>query len=335
MRFAISQRSVFCSVFAAAVLPLLASCSPSSAPAGPTMVPGGGAYSRQTAGISRAADAATRAASVMEPAPVITPVPLIAPIGLAESKTGLLYVGNHGGACPPCQVLVYSSAGVQQTKKTITTGVDNPAGLAEDSAGNLYVANYSNQTVTVYTAAGKQITARTMHTDPSYNPSGVQIDDEQDVWVANRNNGNIGIGEIQVFNKSGAVIHTITSNLVYPLGIAFAPGTEDAWVANSETPNDAMTVYDPSGNFLKKVATPNFTPTYLAFNKSREIYATDGLHSVVEVFKSGKLVQTITTGLSLPYGIAFNKSGDFYVANVGNNTITEYNSAGTLINTIH
>src|SRR5581483_2763888 len=163
MSFATSRRSVFSFVCAAAVLPLLASCSQSSVPTQPTMVPGGGAYSRQAAGTPRAADAATRAAAVMAPQPVTTPVPLLGPIGLAESKTGLLYVGNHGGACPPCQVLVYNSAGVEQPKKTITTGIDNPAGLAEDSAGNLYVANYNNQTVTVYTAAGKQITARTMH----------------------------------------------------------------------------------------------------------------------------------------------------------------------------
>jgi DNA-binding beta-propeller fold protein YncE len=161
------------------------------------------------------------------------------------------------------------------------------------------------------------------------------VDDELNVWVANRTNNNIGIGEIQVFNKSGAVIHTITSNLVYPLGIVFAGSTEDAWVGNSETPNDAMTVYDASGNFVKKVSTRKFVPTYLAI-RTGKLYVTDGLDSELKVFSmSGSVSKTIKAGLDLPYGIAFNAAGDFYVANVGNNTITEYNSAGTLIKTIH
>jgi sugar lactone lactonase YvrE len=290
---------------------------------------------RQVAPASLAADAAAPGANRTEQSAQGAPIALSAPIGLAESKTGLLYVGNHGGTCPPCQVLVYNAAGVQQTSKTITKGLDNPAGLAFDSSGKLYVANYSNQTVTVYSSTGKQIVSRTMHTDPNYNPSGVQVDDELNVWVANRTNNNIGIGEIQVFNKSGAVIHTITSNLVYPLGIVFAGSTEDAWVGNSETPNDAMTVYDASGNFVKKVSTRKFVPTYLAI-RTGKLYVTDGLDSELKVFSmSGSVSKTIKAGLDLPYGIAFNAAGDFYVANVGNNTITEYNSAGTLIKTIH
>ena len=257
---------------------------------------------------------------------------LSTPIGLAISRKDDLYVANHYGTNG--DILVYNSKN-QLLKATITDGIDNPADLTFDRGGNLYVTNYNNQTVTVYDAAGKWIKSRTLHTDASYNPSGVQIDSQGRVWVANRSNGNITIGEIQVFNKNGKLVASATQGLVYPLGIVFSHKTGNAWIGNSESPNDAMAIYTQSVQFVKTIPTPGFTPTYLAYNKTGLLYATNGLDADVEVFNTkGKVVQTITNGLNAPYGIAFNKLGYFYVANVGNNTITEYNAKGKLIATI-
>ncbi|MBV8198239.1 MAG: NHL repeat-containing protein [Candidatus Eremiobacteraeota bacterium] len=276
-------------------------------------------------------DAGTHPQSIFAAIPAGKPA-LSGPIGLAISRKNDLYVANHYGT--KGDILIYNSKN-QLLKATITDGIDNPADLTFDRGGNLYVTNYYNQTVTVYDAAGKWIKSRTLHTDKSYNPSGVQIDTLGRVWVANRNNGNITIGEIQVFDKNGKVVATATQSLVYPLGIVFSHKTGNAWIANSETPNDDMAIYTQSLQFVKTIATPNFTPTYLAYSKTGSLYATNGLGSDIEVFNSkGKAVQTITNGLNLPYGIAFNKLGYFYAANVGNSTITEYNAKGKLIATI-
>lgn len=276
-------------------------------------------------------DAGTRPQGVFAAMPPGKPA-LSGPIGLAVSPKDDLYVANHYGTNG--DILVYNSKN-QLLKATITDGIDNPADLTFDRGGNLHVTNYNNQTVTVYDAAGKWIKSRTLHTDASYNPSGVQIDSAGRTWVANRTNGNITIGEIQVFDKKGKVVASATQGLVYPLGIVFSRKTGNAWIANSESPNDAMAIYTQSVQFVKTIPTPGFTPTYLAYAKTGLLYVTNGLDADVEVFNTkGKVVQTITDGLNLPYGIAFNKLGYFYVANVGNNTITEYNAKGKLIATI-
>jgi DNA-binding beta-propeller fold protein YncE len=269
-------------------------------------------------------------------------IPVCVPIGLASYK-GMLFVGNHwtsSGCGAPGQITVYNSKGQQISKRTITTDIYNPAGLAVDAKGDLYVADYTKQHVTVYDPTGKELKGKTLHTDTNYNPSGVQTDSRGNVWVANRNNNNITIGEIQIFHTDGTVT-SFTSNLVYPVGIAFVPKNGDAWVANSETPNDIITTYDPTGNFLKAHPTPGFTPTYLFFG-SGKFHVTDGLHSEIEFFTSGgkQTGSTITQGLALPYGIAPGAKGEFWVANVGfggtNNgsSITEYSAEGTLICTI-
>jgi DNA-binding beta-propeller fold protein YncE len=67
-----------------------------------------------------------------------------------------------------------------------------------------------------------------------------------------------------------------------------------------------------------------------------DLYVTDGLSSDITVIDpSGKILKsTNNEGLDLPYGIAFNRAADFYVANVADNTITEYSPHGVLIHTI-
>jgi DNA-binding beta-propeller fold protein YncE len=47
---------------------------------------------------------------------------------------------------------------------------------------------------------------------------------------------------------------------------------------------------------------------------------------------SGTLIQTISIGLSTPGPLALDSSGNLYVGNGGANTVSEFNSSGTLIN---
>jgi streptogramin lyase len=272
-------------------------------------------------------------------------VPLCVPIGIALNASDELYVGDHyaaSGCGPTSQITVYDSNGKPEPTKTITKGIANAAGLAFDAKGNLYVADYANVQVEVFNKQGKPQTSKTLKTDANYIPSGVQVDKSGRIWVANRTNNNISIGEIQIFNRSGAVGTTITQNLVYPIGIAFSPKTGDAWVANSETPNDAISTYNAKGKALTIYPTPGFTPTYIAFAKNGNSYVTDGLHNAVEIFdpSGAEVGSPITTNLSAPYGIAVNSKGDFYVANIGpggvdnGSTIIKFDSTGKILCTI-
>lgn len=270
------------------------------------------------------------------------PIPICVPIGLAMSKRNLLYVANHwvGSTCgAPGQITVYNTKGVQQAPRTITKDIYNPAGLAFDAGGNLYVADASKNWVTVYDSAGQELTSKKFNTAaPPWSPSGVQVSKSGDVSVAERRNDNIGIGQVEIF-KSKVVVKTLTSNLVYPVGIVFQKGTRRAWIANSETPqgND-FSVYSGTGKYIKDVAAP-ITPTYEAYAKNGDLYATDGLHSEIQAFDaSGSPVGSpITQNLTFPYGIAFDSSGNFYAANVGSggpqngSSISKYDSTGTYV----
>jgi streptogramin lyase len=282
---------------------------------------------------AQAAAVATGAAEVQVRAPDGTPIPLNVPIGLVEDGRGNLYVGNAGGS----QILIYSSKNVQLTSQTITDGVSAPAGLAFDKHGNLYVVNVKTHLVTVYDPSHKRINGKGLHTiRGNFIPSGIRIDPAGNAWVASRDNNNYTIGVVQVFNPAGKVIHTMNQHLEYPLGIVFRSG--DAWVCDSTTPSgNALTVFDSQGHYVKTVSTPNFTPTYAAQDSKGNLYVTDGLAADVAVIDpSGNVLRkTSNKGLDLPYGIVFNHAGDFYVANVGNNTVTEYNAQGKLIHTIH
>ncbi len=274
-------------------------------------------------------------------------IPVDCPIGLAINSHDELFVANHWAAntfcATPGQILVFDKDGTQLTDRTIKAGIINPAGLAFDAKGNLYESDYAKQEVRVYDPAGKLIPGKLLHTDKNYNPSGVQIDGKGDVWVANRTNGNITLGEIEIFRKGGGV-DKISSGVVYPVGIVFQAKTGNAWVANSETPNgNSFSIFSQGGRFLEQIPTPGFTPTYMAFyTKNGRLYATDGILGAnqLRIFDpSGRQIgNPITAGLNLPYGIAFNSAGDFFVANVGagtsTTTITKYSPSGKLLCTI-
>jgi sugar lactone lactonase YvrE len=286
-------------------------------------------------GSSRAADATGGIAAYGRPngAPIpnATPIPLNVPIGLAEDKHGNLWVANSGGS----QILVYNSKNQQLTSETITDKVDAPAGLAFDKKGDLYaVERYSNK-VTVYSPSRKLI--KTLHTTKTFTftPSGIAIAPNGDVWVASRDDNNFSIGEVEVFNASGRVIHALTQNLEYPDGITFRGS--DAWVCDATSPSgNALTVFDSTGKYVETVDTTNFTPTYAAQDSKGDLYVTNGLSTDIAILNgSGKVLKTTSNkGLDLPYGIVFTKAGNFYVANVDTNTITEYDSRGKLIHTI-
>jgi hypothetical protein len=268
------------------------------------------------------------------------------PIGIAINKRDELFVANHWAANTFCgepgQILVFDTNGVQLPDRTIKAGLGNPAAVAFDKDDNLYVTVYDQQLVRVYDPVGKPLPAKFLKTDKNYNPSGVQIDSRGDVWVANRQNNNITIGEVEIFHKGGGV-DKITEGLVYPVGLVFQAKTGIAWVGNAETPaGNSFARFDRDGRFLDTIPTPNFTPTYLAFAKNGRLYATDGILGANQaaIFSpSGKQIGgAITAGLNLPYGIAFDKAGDFFVANVGSSTttttITKYSPSGKLLCTI-
>jgi sugar lactone lactonase YvrE len=259
------------------------------------------------------------------------------PIALVEDKNDNLYVGNTDSN----EILVYNSKNQLQASKTITDGIVKPAGLALDASGNLWVVDATLHEVVAYAPSGQRIMSKTIvlggRGENALFPSGIAIDPSGNVWVAFRDSHNYGIGEIKVFNSSGMLISSTMQHLEYPVGITIFNG--EVWVCDSTTPSgNALTVFSLSGSYLRTVSTPNFQPTYAAVHNGN-LYTTDGTTAATKflavIDAAGNVLRmTSPKNVSLPYGIAFNKAGDYFIANVGNNTITEYSSHGLLIHTI-
>lgn len=69
--------------------------------------------------------------------------------------------------------------------------------------------------------------------NPLANPYGMAVDSKGNLWVANANGGDSGLGNILVFNPNYVLQKkdTITSNLKLPITVAFDP-LGNLWVAN-------------------------------------------------------------------------------------------------------
>lgn len=263
-----------------------------------------------------------------------THTPIQYPIGLAINSKGDIYIGNHYNSAG--QVLVYTESGQQLTARTITKGITNPAGLAFDEAGDLYEADASTQKVNVFNPEGAPLPEKSFavnNPQGAYALSGIQLDSAGNVWVALRDNSDIGIGLIEIYDSAKQLKTSITAGLVYPLGIVFSK-KGDAYVANAEEPHDAMTVYSPAGKLLRSISTPGCAPTYDAFDKQGTIWVTCSLENYFEkIATSGKVLLTVTNGVDAPYGIAVAKSGDVWVANVSA-SVNEYTPTGKLVRTL-
>ncbi len=260
-----------------------------------------------------------------------THTPIQYPIGLAVDSKGDVYIANHYNNAG--QILVYTETGKQLTARTITKVIENAAGLAFDAAGDLYEADASEQKVNVFSPSGAPLPAKSFtpeNPQSAYALSGIQLDSAGNVWVALRDNADIGIGLIEIYNSSKQLKTSITAGLVYPLGIVFGKNG-DAYVGNAEEPNDAMTVYSPEGSLLRSISTPGCTPTYDAFDKQGTIWVTCALDNYFEkITTSGKVLLTVTNSVNAPYGIAVAPSGNVWVANV-NASVNEYTPTGNLI----
>jgi len=151
--------------------------------------------------------------------------PLNGPRGLALDAKGNLYVANQNIN----EVLVYNPNYVQQTKKSITSGLSEPVSVAFDSKGNTYVANYGTQAITQYSSAGVQNT-KFLITSGVDKPWAITIDGVDDLYVSN-NFANITVYPLD--DPSAPLLRTITpGGVIYGITVhagAFYVGSVNVW----------------------------------------------------------------------------------------------------------
>jgi len=232
------------------------------------------------------------------------------PFGIAVDSAGNVYVGdanNYRIRKITSGGLVTTLAGSGFTGYTNSVNNNprfrNPSGITLDSTGNVYVADTGNHRIRkitpdglVSTLAGKGFLGGTLDIDYGYldgtgtnalffNPGGVAVDSEGNVYVADANN------------------HRIRK--ITPAGVVttFA-GSGTGQFANGTGTNASFR--NPQG---------------LAFDSSGILYVSDYLnHAVRKITPAGVVTTLVGNGvtgtLNLPVGITVDSSGNVYVSRV-------------------
>jgi sugar lactone lactonase YvrE len=250
--------------------------------------------------------------------------PLGHPVSLAVDSKGNLYVANSDSN----QILVYNPNYVQQTKKTITAGVNTPTGVAFDSKGNLYVSNFFNTGVTVYDSTGKQKTGSTI-TNGIFQPMRVAIDGLDDVWVDNN------YDHVTMYSTSGTLIGS--SNPGVPVDTI---ATHGAWYVLGS--KDHWTQY-PTGEVLTNggiAGSSTTSSSYIqsaTFDSKGNYWVCQGTGEVDVINpNTGLPIQVIPPSTELSYlGLAVDLTRNrIYRSAFSTSVIDVFTTSGTYLNTI-
>jgi len=236
------------------------------------------------------------------------------PVGVAVDASGNVYVADRDNHL----IRRITSGGEVSTLAGSTRGsadgaagtaqFHSPAGVAVDAAGNLYVADTSNHRIRKITAGGEVSTlagstagfADGLGTSAEFNlPSGVALDSEGNVYIADRNNH---------------AIRRITA------------GGEVSTLAGSGTAGSA--------NGLGASAQFNY-PYDVAVDSEGNVYVADFSNHLIRMITPTGVVSTIagsgTAGFadgaaeaaqfSYPVGVTVDAAGNVYVADYSNHLI--------------
>jgi sugar lactone lactonase YvrE len=169
---------------------------------------------------------------------IATNTQLITPRGVAADSSGNIYIadtGNHNirKVTPAGAISTIAGGGSLNDGIATNTQLSSPSGIAADSNGNIYIADSGNQVIRKVTPAGSINTiAGTLgstggpFTQNLNNPSGVAVDGNGNVYIADTNNHVIkkvnSVGAISTIVGGGSSPSTnpLLTQLNTPFGVA-------------------------------------------------------------------------------------------------------------------
>jgi sugar lactone lactonase YvrE len=251
------------------------------------------------------------------------------PQGIAVDASGNVYVGDTDNSTlrkvTASGVVTTLAGSPGQTGSSDGAGssarFSYPCGVAVDAAGNVYVADFDNSTVRKVTPAGSVTTlagtagasgavdgsggsARFNH------PQGVAVDGAGNVYAIDTSNQTLreispGGAVSTIAGTPGIGGHAdgggASASFFYPAGVA-------------STAAGVVYVADTGNHLLRVLASPGSVAT---------LAGASGTEGSTNGTGSGAL-------FSYPYGVAIGGSGTLYIADSGNNTIRQANSAGVV-----
>jgi sugar lactone lactonase YvrE len=302
------------------------------------------------------------------------------PFGVAVDASGNVYVSEIGNQdvrmiSASAVVSTLAGSGAVGSHNGISTNASFwfPSGVAVDVAGNVYVADQSNNLireinrsgyVTTLAGSGSPGAGNSTSVTASFNnPTGVAVDGQNNLYVADYENNVIrkidSMGVVTTFAGNGTQGSgnglALSASFYSPYGIA-VDGIGNVYV--SEIGNEDIRIISPSGvvstlaggqpgNSNGTGAAASFNnPTGVAVDAAGNVYVADNLNSMIRKITPGGVVSTLAGGHGLPgatngpvAGATFNNpssvavdaSGNVYVADAANNLIRQISATGTVI----
>jgi hypothetical protein len=251
------------------------------------------------------------------------------PSGVALDPAGNIYVADFGNSTirkvTTNGVVTTLAGSAGQTGSADGMGgvarFNGPSGVAVDGAGNVYVADAYNSTIRVVTSAGMVTTLAgnpgqlgsadgTGSASQFYYPSGVAVDGEGHVYVADAYNNTI--------------------RKVTPGGMVTTLAGTPGQAGNMDGTGAAARFNGPFG-----IAVDGAGNVYVAdaYNSSIRMLTSDGVVTTL-AGTPGQAGSTDGTGSGaqfyFPYGVAVDGAGSVYVADTGNSTVRKVTTNGVV-----
>lgn len=261
-----------------------------------------------------------------------TPI-LALPRGLAVDAQGNLYVANSGGN----NILVYGSGYGLQKSKTISAGVSVPWGVAFDAEGDLWVANNASNNITEYDAG--VLNPTTIITKQITAPEALAFDGLGNLWVQNNATYLTVYEPSYIYASPASLLQSISpGGTIYGIAVAARALITGSPDVVSISPEFSALL---GGTLASTPLTP-YTGFAMASDVSGRFYMANLDGSVILTAPAqsgnGQGVITFKAFLQLPFtpsGIAVdNVRNRVYFSNYNGNSISVYNTAGTLLHVI-
>lgn len=263
----------------------------------------------------------------------------LTPGGVAVDSSGNVYIASGTST----GVVLKSAAG--GTPTSFATGFESPAQVAVDGSGNVYVADSGNNRIAWVTSAGGTATSflggsfslSNPNTQPATqssttlsSPSGVAVDLEGNVYVADTGNNRV----IEVVKTAAqAATQNILLNfsgLQKPMGIA-VDAAGDVFVADSGNAR----IVELSASGVQTTVSSGYSPALsqpvgVALDAAGDLYVADpGGQQVVLLPTGATTATTLLESNSGLAGVAADNAGDVYVAASEAGGVTELNRTNT------
>jgi sugar lactone lactonase YvrE len=291
---------------------------------------------------------------------------------LVELKNSLIRLGIKGNYATPVVVTTLAGSGELGSADAIgdAASFNYSSGVAVDSNGNIYVADSYNNKIRKITGVGEVTTlagsgiagsADGMGIEASFNnPSGVAVDGNGNVYVADSYNNKIrkitASGEVTTLAGSGAPgtangtgtaakFNGPSGVTVDQNGILYVADTENQKIRKIAA-SGAVTNYAGSGTSGSTDGTGTeasfYYPQGVAVDGTGTLYVADTDNQKIRKIEAGGVVSTLAGSGSFgstdgtgtlasfngPSGVAVDVNNNVYVADAGNNKIRKISPTG-------